>query len=331
MTTDFSATAVAHSNIALVKYWGKREGIGNYPAVPSLALTLDAFNTRTQVVFDRHLNQDEFVLNAAPSQGRSLQRVVGLLDAVRDAAKLDVCARVASINNFPTASGLASSASGFAALALAAVNAAQLRWDASAVSALARACSASAARSIFGGWTTLLAGAEHAVAFAPSNEWEIALIVAVTETGPKGVSSTEAMNRCAATSPCYSAWLEVAPRIFERACQAIRRRDIEALGQCMEESTLLMHATMLSARPPVIYLAPATLSVINEIRSRRTTTTPAFFTTDAGAHVKVLTLAKHAPEVSGWLARLPGVNQVVICRPGPAAYVMPKDQKGSAS
>ena len=266
-------------------------------------------------------------MNAAPKQGRPLERVTSLLDAIRAKAGLNHAARVVSSNNYPTASGLASSASGFAALALAASHAAKLRLDRTAVSSLARACSASAARSVFGGWATLQAGAESAAAFESSRAWDICLIVAVTEPGEKSIGSTEAMIRCSKTSPCYSAWIDSAPLIFARACEALRNRDIEALGQCMEESTLLMHATMLTANPAVIYLAPSTLSIVHEVCIRRNAITPAFFTTDAGAHVKVLTLARDAETVKSWIEPLPGVNQVVICRPGPNAYVLSESQE----
>ena len=327
MNEQLTATAIAHSNIALVKYWGKLDKPGNYPAVPSLSLTLDALSTRTSVTFDHRLTQDEFILNEIPKQGRPLQRVVGLLDSVRSRAGLNMAASVVSHNNYPTASGLASSASGFAALALAASHAARLQLDRGAVSSLARGCSASAARSMFGGWATLEAGAESAAAFTTSRDWDISLLVVVTEAGEKALGSTEAMVRSARTSPCYSAWTEAAPSIFARACAALSQRDIDGLGRCMEESTWLMHATMLTAEPAVIYLAPASLAIIREVCNRRSRAIPAFFTTDAGAHVKVLTLARDAELVKSWVEPLPGVTEVVICRPGPEAYIVPETQE----
>ncbi len=254
-----------------------------------------------------------------------------LLDAVRAQANLNCFAKVVSSNNFPTASGLASSASGFAALAMAASHAARLKLTPAAVSSMARACSASAARSIYGGWVTLEAGATFAERFDSGQNWEVALIIAVTDCGPKAVGSTEAMNRSSATSPCYSAWVEVAPTLFSRACEALRQCDLENLGQCMEESTWMMHATMLTAIPAVVYISPTTMLVVNEIQRRRSGVTPAFFTTDAGPHVKVLTSAEHATTVKDWLIGLPGVKQVVICKPGPAAFILPHPIEGVAS
>ena len=328
MNNQLTATAIAHSNIALIKYWGKLAKLGNYPAVPSLSLTLDAFSTSTQVTFDPQLTRDEFILDKSPNEGRPLERVTRLLDSIRSKSGLGLFARVVSTNNYPTASGLASSASGFAALTLAASRAAQLSMDPAALSCMARACSASAARSIFGGFTILPVGAECAMPFELDRAWDVALVVAVTDSAKKAIGSTVAMNQCSATSPCYPVWTAAAPLLFARACDALRQRDIDTLGQCMEESTWMMHATMLTAKPAVIYMAPATLSVINEIRNRRSSATPAYFTTDAGAHVKVLTLASHADAVRNWIDRLPGVSQVVICRPGPAAHLMGQTMKG---
>lgn len=322
MNTSLRATAVAHSNIALIKYWGKLERPGNYPAVSSLSLTLDAFSTRTQVTFDETLAADEFELDGVTAVGRPLERVSQLLNVVRAKANIDSFARAVSTNNFPTAAGLASSASGFAALALAATSAARIDATRADLSALARACSASAARSIFGGFTTLKAGAENAAPLEGVSDWPVALVIAVTESGPKSIGSTEAMNRSSTTSPCYAAWVDTSTTLFLRACESVRERDLKTLGTCMEQSTWLMHATMLTSSPTVLYLAPSTLEVIHEVLRRRSDEVPAYFTTDAGPHVKVLTLAEHAETVKNWLLPLNGVRSVEVCTPGPAAHVL---------
>ncbi len=331
MTPRFSATAVAHSNIALIKYWGKLAILGNYPAVPSLSLTLDALYTRTQVTFDPLYAQDEFELDGERVLQRPLQRVSNVLDAIRSLSGLAHFAKVVSSNNFPTASGLASSASGFAALALAATHAAGLSLAPAAVSSIARACSASSARSIYGGWASLEVGADSANALDSGQNWDVTLIVAITDPEPKAIGSTEAMVHCADTSPFYPAWVETAPALFARAREALHRRDLDTLGQCMEESTWRMHATMLTAVPAVVYISPITLAIINEIRARRSASIPAYFTTDAGPHVKVLVLAKHAVAVRDWLTQVPGVTNVIVCKPGPAAYVEPHSAEGHSA
>jgi len=329
MLSPRCATAIAHSNIALIKYWGKQPRAGNFPAVPSLSLTLDGLFTRTKVEFQTNLAEDELWLDEKQVTGGQLDRVKRLLDSVRESASLQQPARVDSDNNFPTASGLASSASGFAALALAATHAAGLKWSIHAVSALARASSASAARSLFGGWVALDKDASAAEPVFPANAWDVALVIAVTDKCRKAIGSTEGMNRCSQTSSVYATWLEQGPILFSRARRALEQRDLPALGEAMEASTWLMHATMLAAQPALVYLAPSTLEIIKTVRERRSSGLPAYFTTDAGPHVKVLTLASHAEQVCDLLRGLSGVNEVLVCRPGPNARVESKAAKGN--
>jgi diphosphomevalonate decarboxylase len=245
--------------------------------------------------------------------------VSGVLDAVRQRAQLSLRARVESVNDFPTASGLASSASGFAALTVAAAGAARLELSNQELSAMARSASASAARSIFGGWATLAAGAEAAEPLLPQSHWDVVLLVAITDNAQKSQGSTDGMNHTAATSPYYREWVEQAPQLFTRACNALQARDLQVLGECMEQSTWMMHGSMLAASPALVYLKPATLGAIAEVTTRRSLQVPAYFTTDAGPHVKVLTLPEHAATVADWLVGVPGVVQVIACRPGPGA------------
>lgn len=315
-----SATAIAHANIALVKYWGKRNQPGNYPAVPSLSLTLDRLQTETQVAFDDQLSNDELLLGGVPADGKQLERVTRLLDAVRAKHGLHLRARVISRNNFPTASGLASSASGFAALALAATAAAAGDYSVPDVSALARAASASAARSVLGGWAQLDVGAEAAEPVEAA-ALDVALLIAVTDKGQKAVSSTAGMNLSSSTSPVYPTWLQQGPSLFLVAKQALRDGNFAALGQAMEQSTWLMHSTMLTTVPALIYLAPASLQIIKSVQTWRGSGIPAYFTTDAGPHVKVLTHPEHAADLKQRLLAIEGVLDVIVCAPGPAAAV----------
>jgi diphosphomevalonate decarboxylase len=319
------ARAVAHSNIALAKYWGKADVERNLPAVPSLSLTLDALSTTTSVEFDAALESDEARLDDQPVAGRPLARIIQLLDRVRTRAGLETRARVVSHNDFPTAAGLASSASGFAALALAATKAAGLDATPDEVSALGRASSASAARSVYGGFASLGAGAESAERIAPPDHFPVAMLVAVTATGPKSIGSTEGMQHTAATSPYYAAWVEHAPRLYDEVRAAVLARDLEALGAAAEQSALMMHASMLAARPAVLYFSPVTLSVMERVRALRQSGTPAFYTMDAGPHVKVLTAPADATSVAAALFDVPGVGRVIRCAPGPDAHLVEGD------
>jgi diphosphomevalonate decarboxylase len=316
-----SAAAIAHSNIALAKYWGKASEAENLPAVPSLSLTLAALSTRTRVSFRDELAADEVLLGGTALAGRPLQRVLALLDKVRGLSGLGARARVESDNDFPTASGLASSASGFAALALAASSAAGLALSPERVSALARESSASAARSLYGGYAVLEAGAASARQVFAADHWDLRMLVALVTRAQKETGSSEGMKLTARTSPYYAAWVASAPAVFEQALSALSERNLEALGAAMEHSALAMHASMLAARPGLIYFAPATLSLIQRVRELRAAGLPAYFTIDAGPHVKVLTLPQHAEAITAQLREVPGVVDVLVSAPGPDAAV----------
>ncbi len=263
------AVAIAHANIALIKYWGKADVAQNMPAVPSLSLTLDGLATHTEVEFDPKLAEDRVVLDDVQVTGLPFDRVKRVLDRLRDQAQTQTKARVTTRNHFPTAAGLASSASGFAALVAATASALGLNLNLAAQSSIARWASASAARSIFGGWVQLRLGEESAEQVAPRAHLDVEMLVAVTRRGPKPIGSTAAMQHTLRTSPYYPAWVDSAPAVFERGKTALLAKDLHGLGRAMEHSTLLMHASMLAADPGVLYLAPPTVALIECVRSLR--------------------------------------------------------------
>jgi diphosphomevalonate decarboxylase len=324
-TVGGGATAVAraHSNIALVKYWGKRDEGLNTPAVGSISVTLEALYTDTRVAFRADLSADEFWLNGCRSDATRVSRVV---DLVRREAGNDQCVVVSSTNNFPTGAGLASSASGFAALVVAATGAAGLTRTDRELSILARHGSGSAARSIFGGFAEMHAGiaidgsdsyAEHLLDQA---DWPISVLVAITERGEKSINSTIGMVESAATSPFYAAWLESAPGDLSAMRAAIATRDFTRLGELTEYNCLKLHALMLSTRPALIYWNAATVEAIHAVRGMRSAGVPAYFTIDAGPQVKVLCRPGDTAAVQAVLASVPGVLEVRMSVLGPGAY-----------
>jgi diphosphomevalonate decarboxylase len=322
-----TATAVAHPNIALAKYWGKREDGHNLPAVPSLSVTLAGMTTTTTVRFDASLEADAFTLAGQPAAAGPMKRVVACLDRVRKEAGIAERAVVSSDNDFPTAAGLASSASAFAALSLAASAAAGLSTDAARISDLARKCSVSAARSALGGFVELPAGLPGqellpAAPVAPADHFGLRVVVAVTREGPKPTLSTEGMLHTQRTSPYYPAWVETAPALCARVRAAVLARDMEALGVAAEESALRMHAAALAACPGLVYWVGATVEVMEEVRRLRQRGTLAYFTIDAGPHVKVLTSPEQEDAVARALAAVPGVTRVLHTRPGPGAALV---------
>ena len=328
MTTHRTATAIAHPNIALAKYWGKRDGDGNVPAVPSLSVTLAGMSTTTTVSFDATLVDDELVLNgvAQASDARTKVRATQLLDRVRAAASTSTRARVVSVNDFPTASGLASSASGFAALAIAAVRAADLDWSAERVADLARRSSASAARSVFGGFVELdgglgaEAGQGAARAVAPPSALDLRVIVCVTTEAEKSTSSTEGMKLTQAKSPYYAAWVADAPLAHALMRTALLAGDFTRVGELAERSALAMHACAMAAG--IIYVTGATLAALDEVRALRASGLECYATIDAGPHLKCLVRAADAASASAQLEKVPGVIRVIEAVPGEGARIV---------
>ncbi len=310
-----TATATAHPNIALVKYWGKRDLPLNLPAVPSLSLTLDQFATRTTVTWGA--DADAVTLDGAEATGAARAKVLRFLDLVDPARP--PCA-VVSASNFPVAAGLASSSSAFAALALAACAAAGQDLDPTRLSVLARQGSGSACRSLWGGFVEWTLGERadgfdsRGVPVAPPGHWDVAMVVGVVSEGKKPVGSTEGMERSRLTSPYYGAWVATAAADVAVAREAVLARDLERLGEVMEASTFKMHATMHTARPPIFYQAPGTLACLHAVFALRRAGVGAWATMDAGPQVKVLCAREDAEEVAA--ALFPHTARVEVLGPG---------------
>jgi diphosphomevalonate decarboxylase len=324
--TGSAVTARSNVNVALVKYWGKRDPALNLPATGSISLTLDGLSVEARVSFGDGPG-DDLTIDGEPARGSERERLARFLDIVRDEAGRGDRAHVATRSHVPRGAGLASSAAAFAALALAGSRAAGLRLDAPALSALARRGSGSAARSIFGGFVEWHRGeradgsdsvAEPLLAAA---DWNLRVVVAITHSGPKAVSSRDGMARAAA-SHLYPAWVSSVPADLAAARAAIRARDLDALGNLAEHSALKMHAVGLAARPPLLYWRGATVECIHRVWSLRADGVPAFVTIDAGPQVKVLCRPDDAPQVASALGAVSGVERVLTCAPGGGAEVL---------
>jgi diphosphomevalonate decarboxylase len=321
------ATARAGANIALVKYWGKRDERLNLPAAGSISVTLSGLETRTTVTPDPTLEADCFVLDGVE---QSPERVGAVLDLLRQAAGETVPCRVESENNFPTGAGLASSASGFAALVVAAARAFGLDLAAGKTSEFARLGSGSAARSIFGGFVEMAAGSREDGADAvaqpllPAEYWPLEVVVAVTDARAKPVGSREGMNHTMRSSPYYPAWVETVAGDLELARRAIAERDFATLAEVGEHSALKMHASMLAARPGLIYWNAATIDCLHAVRALRACGTGVFFTVDAGPQVKAVCLPGEGERVAEVLRGQPGVGRVLMSGLGVGASVVPE-------
>ena len=327
------ATYDAPPNIALVKYWGLRDRALAIPFNSSISVTLDRLRSRTTVRFDPERVEDHVVLNGETATGGPREAVVRFLDRVRARANVTHGAEVLSMNNFPTASGLASSASGFAALAGAATAAMGLRLSDRALSQLARYGSGSASRSVFGGFVEWRAGERpdgsdcYARPVYPPDHWPslVDLVVLVRGAPVKEVRSADAMQRTVATSPAFPARIAEVPGRIARIRRAVGARDSERLFPLVMEECDSFREVCETTRPTLDYLTTTSRAVLGEVRTmNRDAGRPiAAYTHDAGAHVHVFTLERYLPGVRHRIRRLPGVDRTRVISPGPGARQVP--------
>jgi diphosphomevalonate decarboxylase len=318
------ATAEAHPNIALVKYWGKRDVPGNLPATPSLSITLDTLRTQTRVTLDPATQVRTVVLNGSALSDPKIDACIDRLVA-RAGRELPPL-RVDTDNNFPTSAGLASSASGFAALVTALDAALGLELSTAERCDEARRASASAARSLYGGFVAFAGDDEprHWLAspLLAAEAWPLQVVIAICAESAKATSSGAGMLQ-SRTSPFYSRWLTQAPDDFEVARRAVARHDFAALADVAEANCLAMHAVMLSARPGLVYWNGATVECVHAIRDLRRAGVAVFFTIDAGPQVKAVCETGAVATVRAALESIGRVERVLTVGLGGPARVVP--------
>lgn len=323
--SDASVTVQAGANIAFIKYWGNRGSGANLPLNPSISMTLAECVTRSTVAALPDAGADEIRLDGRAVSAESARRITAFLDVVRDLAGKSERLVVESENAFPTGCGIASSASGFAALALAASRVLGMSPDGRELSRIARRGSGSAARSVFGGFVELVAGEtdEQACAeqLAPESDWpELRDLVAVVSDEEKAVSSAEG-HRLAQSSEMLQCRLRGVTQRAERVRRAIVEHDLAALGEAAEADALNMHAVMMTSSPPLLYWQPGTLQAIALVRGLREEGLPAWFTIDAGPNVHILTEEQHLDAIESRISGQFGWR--TICdRAGPAVRVV---------
>ncbi|MEM5798750.1 MAG: diphosphomevalonate decarboxylase [Candidatus Aenigmatarchaeota archaeon] len=326
------ASAIANTNIALIKYWGKRDKKLFLPYNSSISVTLEGLFSHTTVEFDKKYRSDIFILNGKELKfGNEYNEVVSHLEMIRQVAGISEKAKVVSMNNFPTAAGLASSASGLAALTLASTAAAGLDLDKKQLSILARRGSGSASRSIEGGFVEWQKGKRadgmdsYAIQLAPPQHWpEFRMVITITSRKEKKIKSRAGMAQTVVTSPMYKAWLETIEDDLKKMRRAIKEKDFQLLGQTAEANCLKMHATMITTRPPIIYWNAGTMTVVHSVMEWREQGIESYFTIDAGPQVKIICLEKNVGEIVKRLRDLPGIEDVIVTRPGGPAKLTKK-------
>jgi len=317
-------TAVAHPNIALVKYWGKADVENNLPAVGSISITLDSLTTTTQVAFGSGNDRDELILDGAPPSDQRSERVRFCLDLFRSMRPDLPPAVVESQNSFPTAAGLASSASGFAALVTAVNGVLNEPLEIHELAEISRRCSGSSPRSLFGGFVELALDGDATTVrpILDRHDWPLEVVIAVTSKSAKKVGSTDGMELTRRTSPFYKSWIESSPYDLALARGAIASRDFEALGAVSEASCLSMHAVAMAGRPGLLYWNGATVEGLHRVRTLREEGVPVFFTIDAGPQLKAICDPGVSDVVASALTGIPGVIEIVRCGLGDGARVV---------
>lgn len=315
------ATAIAQPNIALIKYWGKRDLERNLPAVGSISVTLSTLYTEMRVEIDTTLAEDVLLVNAVESR-TLLPRVSNCVDIVAGVDRPAVC--VSSKSNFPIAAGIASSASAFAALVVAADAAFGSSLPRDRLASMASRASGSAARSLLGGFVELENDADdiRVKSLLRAEDWPLEVVVAITAPGPKPVSSGDAMEISRRTSPFYDRWVEQQPADLAEARAAIRQRDLHRLGAIAEHNCLKMHSVMWGSRPPMIYWNSATIACMQTIRELQNQGVGVFFTIDAGPQLKAICAAADAATVRAALSATDGVVELMQSGVGEAARLL---------
>ncbi len=318
------ATAKAHTNIALVKYWGKKDQELIIPQTDSLSLTLNEFYTTTTVNFDNNLTSDLVAIDQRTLSKQAAKKVIHVLDIVRQLSGIESFARVGSINHVPTAAGLASSASAFAALAGAASVAAGLNLSSRDLSRLARRGSGSATRSIYGGLVEWQKGTDDDSSFAQpvleNVDFPIEMLAVLVDTKKKKVSSRSGMQSSVETSPYYDAWRQVVANDMVAIKKAIKAKDIDQIGHIAEENALRMHALTFSADPGFTYFNGETLTIIKAVEDLRNRGVN-YYTMDAGPNVKVIYDRGNRNKIVEELSNIVGPERLVVSQPGPGIKI----------
>ena len=315
-------TARAHTNIALIKYWGKSDAKLRLPLMSSLSMTLDSFYTDTSL---EKSQKDEFYLNGKLQDGKQASRVFKYLDFLRGKYQVDDYLTVKSINHVPTAAGLASSSSAFAALAVSFAAFYDLKLDKKQLSRLARMGSGSASRSIYGGFAIWQKGNndENSYAYALDEKPNMDLHMLAIELNqkPKKLSSTQGMQD-AISSPFYRPWIERNKLEIKEMISAIKADDFTKLGELAELNANEMHAVNFTSQPEFTYFEPNTIKAIKLVEELRSNGIECYYTIDAGPNVKILTRLKNVKEIKKFfLSEFPNVN-IVSASFGPGACVL---------
>ncbi|UQS83558.1 diphosphomevalonate decarboxylase [Bombilactobacillus thymidiniphilus] len=318
-----NTTTTAHTNIALIKYWGKKDAQLRLPYTDSLSLTLDGYYTTTTTAFS-DATHDQIYLNKQLASTKFAQRTKNYLDLVRQKYQVEQHFIVQTDNFVPTAAGLASSASGFAALAGSLNKLLNLDLDNTQLSRLARLGSGSAARSIFGGFVRWYHGNDDETSYAApinnANDIPIRLLSVVFDTNTKKTTSTTGMEHAVQTSPYFVTWPQIVQQDLQQMLHALDQKDLKLVGQIAENNALAMHALNWTARPAFSYFSADTTDLLAFIRRLRQQGLLAYATIDAGPNVKIISSTDDISVVQQQISQHYPSAQTTILKPGTAIH-----------
>lgn len=320
-------TARAHTNIAFIKYWGKKDTKLFLPYNNSLSLTLEEFYTDTTIEV---ASKDVFFLNDQLQDEKALEKIKAYLQIFRQITNNQTPLKITSYNHVPTAAGLASSSSAYAALATALNSFYNLNFDQQTLSTYARRGSGSATRSIYGGFVEWQQGIDNKTSYATKFDeanFDIGLLICVLNDQEKTISSRKGMEHTVLTSDFYPAWVKTAKKDLEQIKSAIKEQNVEKIGTIAEHNAMKMHATTLAANPPFTYLEPNSLIIIQEIHKLRKQGLNCHFTMDAGPNVKIIAPYSQLTSIKEQLVKVLPQIKMIITKPGPDAYILKGDEQ----
>ena len=323
---NYKATAVSPANIAFIKYWGKKNSKLNIPFNDSVSMNLDKCLTTTTVEFNPHFRGDKVFVDGKKIEGDKKDRVINIIDLVREKSGISYGVKVVSKNNFPSDSGVASSASAFSALAIAGSCACGLKLSEKELSILARLGSGSASRSIVNGFVWWKKGKNNNSSFAtqivPETYWDLRDIVVIVEKKKKK-SSTEGHN-VALTSPFFKVRQKNLPKRVRNVISAIKKKNLLKLGELIEQEAIELHVMAMTSNPPIFYWNKGTVEVIHKVREWRENGLVSYFTMDAGANVHVICQGKNVEKLNRRLKQLNGVYFTIKNKPSKGTHIIKK-------
>ena len=304
-------TAVAPSNIAFIKYWGKTDEDLKIPENGSISMNLSNLLTTTTVEFSSDFKEDSVTINNENDLKQS-SKVIKQLDLIRKKANIFLKVKVVSKNNFPDGTGLSSSASGFAALTLATTKALGLELNEKELSMLARQGSGSACRSIPDGFVEWVE--EGAKSLYPSDYWNIVDVVAIISQVKKDISSTDG-QKFATTSPFFQTRLNNINEKILRLKKALEVKNFTEFGKIIEGEALELHAIMLTSTPSLIYWQPETIKLMKLVKKWRTEGLEVYFTVNTGQDIHLIVEEKNKDKLIYRLKEIKEIKKFIVNRP----------------